>query len=315
MEDVGDSKRHAYAEGTFSNLETQFRSYFAFCIYFQRTSLPANSDTICGFVQFLSRSLKPGSVRNYLSGVRTLHSLLGFTYKFSEDFHLQLVMRGISRINPHVPRRARPITPRILVNFHSHMDHEDSLHCCVWACALVLFFSMSRLGSILPRSTKKDKRIFLTKDRLRFCQEGLLLTLLHTKTIQFGRRFLHVPLLHLDSVLCPVKAYRHLMEKVGHLSFTPAFVFIHLGRIRWLTRELFIRTFREIAQVFISGDVHEFTGHSFRRGGATWAFDSGVPGELIQVCGDWASDAYKRYLDFGLQRKLDLAAVFCKDLP
>lgn len=41
-----------------------------------------------------------------------------------------------------------------------------------------------------------------------------------------------------------------------------------------------------------------YTGHSFRRGGATYAFRSGVPGELIQVMGDWKSDAYKRYFDF-----------------
>lgn len=36
----------------------------------------------------------------------------------------------------------------------------------------------------------------------------------------------------------------------------------------------------------------------FCRGGATYAFRSGVPGELIQVMGDWKSDAYKRYFDF-----------------
>ena len=26
----------------------------------------------------------------------------------------------------------------------------------------------------------------------------------------------------------------------------------------------------------------------YRRGGATWAFRAGVPGELIQIYGDWA---------------------------
>ena len=58
-----------------------------------------------------------------------------------------------------------------------------------------------------------------------------------------------------------------------------------------------------------------FTGHSFRRGGASWAFRSGVPGELIQICGDWASDSYKRYLEFSTQNKLDLAALLTRHLP
>ena len=74
MRDVISSKRQAYANGTYSNLNTQFRSYFSYCIYFKRNPLPADADTICGYAQFLGRSLQPGAISNYLSGVRTLHS-------------------------------------------------------------------------------------------------------------------------------------------------------------------------------------------------------------------------------------------------
>jgi hypothetical protein len=31
---------------------------------------------------------------------------------------------------------------------------------------------------------------------------------------------------------------------------------------------------------------------SFRRRGASWAFSAEVPSELIQLYGDWSSDAY-----------------------
>jgi hypothetical protein len=31
-------------------------------------------------------------------------------------------------------------------------------------------------------------------------------------------------------------------------------------------------------------------------GGATWAFSAEVPTELIQLYGDWKSNAYKKYL-------------------
>ena len=51
-----------------------------------------------------------------------------------------------------------------------------------------------------------------------------------------------------------------------------------------------------------------FSEHSFRRGGATWAFQSGVPGEMIQILGDWASDAYKKVLEFSMQDKLSIAS-------
>jgi hypothetical protein len=40
----------------------------------------------------------------------------------------------------------------------------------------------------------------------------------------------------------------------------------------------------------------------------TWAFQCGVPSELIQVQGDWKSDAYKLYLRYGLNDKLQVSS-------
>lgn len=316
MLEVQSSKRNAFATGTYSNLFTQFRTYFAYCVYFHRKPLPASANTLCGYVQFLSRAIQPPSIRNYLSGVKTLHSLLGFKYEFSDDFQLQLVLRGISRMNPHVPRRAKPITPQILTSVYHHMDKDSSLQRAVWACCLTLFFTMTRLGSILPASTKiQDTKSFLTRERLQFCREGLLVTLLQTKTIQFGRRRLHIPMIILDSFLCPVEAYRSHIAILPTDKYLPAFVFAEGGKIRWLTKDIFIRCFRNMASTAGIDDASFFTGHSFRRGGATWAFQAGLPGEFIQICGDWSSDAYKQYLEFSMSNRICLATLFCKKLP
>ena len=238
MRDVRKSRGHAFAKGTFSNLHTQFRSYFAYTTYFERTSLPADVHTICGYVQFLSRSMKPPSIRNYLSGVKMLHIFLGYEYKFSDDFHLQLVLRGISRINPHVPKRAKPITPSILLVFHQGMDHSSSLHLTVYACSLLLFFTLARLGSILPTSASSSAHMFLRHDCVNFTTEGILVTLLHTKNIQFGRRRLHIPLLRLDSVLCPVDAYSKALALGGSHSLA-AFCYKEGSSTRMLTKSIF----------------------------------------------------------------------------
>ena len=316
MRDVQVSKQNAFAKATYSNLHTQFRTYFAFCVYFDRRPLPATSHTLCGYVQFLSRALKPPSVRNYLSGVKTLHTLLGHRYQFSEDFHLQLVLRGISRLNPHVPRRAIPVTPEILRSIYHSMDHGSSLQRSVWACSLLLFYTMTRLGSILPASINHlNQHTFLTRDCVNPCAEGLLITLLQTKTIQFGRRRLHIPLLRWDSILCPVDAYHKHLSLTPSYSGVPAFVFVQDGAIKSLTKDIFITCFRNMARSARIEDAALFTGHSFRRGGATWAFQAGLPGELIQICGDWASDAYKQYLEFTIPNKISLASLFCRHLP
>ena len=43
------------------------------------------------------------------------------------------------------------------------------------------------------------------------------------------------------------------------------------------------------------------------RGGASWAFSSEIPVELIQLYGDWKGDAYKNYLRFNFEDKIDIS--------
>ena len=246
MRDVRSTRLSAFAKGTYSNLRTQFRCYFGFCVYFHRTPLPASVDTICGFVQFLSRSITPPSIRNYLSGVKMLHIFLGYEYTFTDDFHLRLTIRGIERIHQHVPHRAIPMTPAILHAVWKLSASFTSVQHSVFACALFLFFSMARAGSILPASKKTPTNQFLTRERVNLFREGILITLTHTKNIQFGRRRLHIPLLSSPSPLCPVAAFLASSSRLPCHRATPAFVFLEKGKIKWLTKSIFINVFRQL---------------------------------------------------------------------
>ncbi|KAK3237314.1 hypothetical protein CYMTET_52606 [Cymbomonas tetramitiformis] len=51
-------------------------------------------------------------------------------------------------------------------------------------------------------------------------------------------------------------------------------------------------------------DPAAYTGHSFRRGGATAAFKLRVQDALIQAHGDWASECYKLYCDMNFAPQL-----------
>ena len=46
-----------------------------------------------------------------------------------------------------------------------------------------------------------------------------------------------------------------------------------------------------------------YSPHSFRRGGASFAFKYNVPAQLIHRQGDWQSDAYLTYLNMFLEQK------------
>ena len=244
-----------------------------------------------------------------------LHIFLGYEYKFTKSFHLHLTVRGLERIHQHVPQRAKPITVDVLSKISQLSSHFTSFQRSVFACGLLLFFTMARVGSILPSSRHTPKSQFLTQNRLNLTPEGILITLLHTKNIQFGRRRLHIPLVRSNSPLCPVQAYLATQFPRLNPHLVPVFTFEECDSTKWLTKSRFIEGFHALLHWAGVADHHGYTGHSFRRGGASWAFQCGMPGELIQVCGDWASDTYKRYLEFGTKDKMRLAALLVKDLP
>ena len=112
--DLKKTRRAAYAAGTRKNHRTQWKAYLSFCLYFDLPYLPASLDTVCLYCQFLSRSMTPQSVRNYLSGVKLLHVVTGFDFPFYETFELRLTLRGLDRIHRHLPSRAPPVTPDLL---------------------------------------------------------------------------------------------------------------------------------------------------------------------------------------------------------
>lgn len=308
--DVRKSRRAAFAVGTNKNLKVQWRAYLMFCIYFQLDPVPATLDDICLFAQFLSRSFKTvAAIRNYLSGVKLLHLFLGKDYPDFSAFELKLALKGLQRLNPHCPKQAFPITPEILWEFFGFLDMDNPSHICFWCLFLFGFFLMLRKSNLVPDSMKSfDETKNLQRKDILMNKRMLIVLIKWSKTIQFGQRKLQIPLLsNPGSPLCPVWAFKRMIKYCPVSSSSPAFSYYE-------GHDIHVITYREL-QVFLrklislSGrDANLYSSHSFRRGGASWAFRAKVPGELIQLHGDWASDAYKQYLHFPMESKMFVAA-------
>lgn len=109
------SRRATYADGTHKNHQTQWHAFLLFCGYFQLTPVPASLETLSLFCQFLSRSMIPASVWNYLSGMKLLHLLTGQDIMLFKSYELAVIFRGLDCLAKHVPNRAPPVTPDILL--------------------------------------------------------------------------------------------------------------------------------------------------------------------------------------------------------
>ncbi|CAC5366801.1 unnamed protein product [Mytilus coruscus] len=130
------------------------------------------------------------------------------------------------------------------------------------------------------------------------------------KTIQFGNRKLELPLVKIkDSPLSPYNAYNRMCTLVPADVDDPAFLIPQAKSNKILCYSIFQKKLRDILEM-CGLDSSKFSSHSFRRGGATWAFHSKVPSELIQFHGDWRSDAYKVYLIKMMVKKAGLDHYF-----
>ena len=171
------------------------------------------------------------------------------------------------------------------------------------------FYLIARPANIVPKSAESfDPRRHLTRGDVAVTSHGLLVTFKCTKTIQFGERLLHIPLLRIhNSPLRPVSAYLRMIRLVPARRWRPVFLILGPKGLLHLTKCSFVSSFRSYLVAAGISNAQSFRGHSFRRGAASWAFWCGVPGEIIQLYGDRTSDAYNLYLEFSLESKFALA--------
>ena len=98
--------------------------------------------------------------------------------------------------------------------------------------------------------------------------------------------------------LDPIQALVNAFKVCTHADpAEPAFAIpTRDGGVAFLTHRLFVETLRSCLRK-IGVNPSEFSGHSFRRDGATFAHRMGVPPLIIKLMGDWSSDAYMTYID------------------
>jgi len=306
--DTVTTRRAAFSEGSNKNVRVQFRSFLLFCAYFHLTPVPVTTGVLLLYAQFLSRTfVSVASIKNYISGVRIVH--LGMGVMFPEpDFSLNLLLKGLARLHPHEESRAIPITPLLLLRFFEVMDMSKSKDRAVWACFLVCFFMFARKSNMVPPSSDSfDLKKHLARADIHSQESGLVVLLKWSKTIQKGERHVLVPLLPLPgSPLCPRLAYDRMVGPLPVPGASPAFVYWDgRGKVVSLTQPEFVSRLRRLL-LRVGVDPKGFSGHSFRRGGASCAFQAGVPGELVQLHGDWRSDAYLKYLAVPMQQRLQV---------
>jgi hypothetical protein len=252
------------------------------------------------YAEFLARSfVSPRSIRNYLSGVRLLHNLIGQEAPALDSFELDLILRALDITLAHVPTRRLPITESILSQLCSACDLLGPLGVVLKFAFLFGFFSFVRQSNMAPSSRAAfDARRHTCRGDVFVHPPGLVLLLKWSKTLQTHQK---MPLIPLPAIpghpLCPVQAYHEMLDISP--SQSPNDPLLQLpttdGAPRPLTTTQLRNAFNTIMDC-LGYSPAAYSLHSFRRGGATAAYRAGADFLSVKRHGTWTSDAFWDYI-------------------
>ena len=307
----------ALSAATKRNYHSVWNTYLNFCDFYKLQPFPASPSTIAAFITLVSFSVKSHhTINNYLSALRRLHVFCHLDASAFDDIHVKLTQKGLEKSMIHIPHRKAPLTPSILFHFHAHLNLRDSAHLALWCALLVGFFTFFRTANLVPQAFDRfSPQHVLSRGSVHFNDSGACFTVTRTKTRQAGDTALVVPVpLIPGSSLCPTTALKLLLRMVPAPDACPLFTFASTSnQLTCITAKSLNDGIKHLASL-ISLDPKDFSGHSLRRGGATFAFQCGIPAELIKLQGDWRSDAYMLYLSLPLADRLVLTQIIAEHI-
>ena len=265
------------------------------------TPFPASEHTLVLFVSQLASRIKPQSIPVYLSAVRALHLSNGYSNPLEHTLRLNQTLRGIQRIHGVTVRQKLAITTKLLLDIKHYINPNSHNDVVMWAAMVTAHFLLLRCGEFTVRQSQQFRSDHhLTLDDVQFRsspsgKEFLALRLKTSKTDQFRKShtlFAGHSLKAVCPVCCLQSLFRLYKSTPSSYSTHPLFT---LADGTPLTRQAFL-DFTSSRLRILGIDPRNYSGHSFRIGGATSAASAGIPDHLIKTIGRWSSDCYQRYI-------------------
>lgn len=270
--------------------------YFEFCNKYTLDPTPCPSTQVTWFVAYMARTLKPVSIRNYVSALNDFLKGEGETPVDFTNVGISRVLAGASRTLGEEVRRAAPILPRNLVLMFDYLT-EAPIHNAIRAAILTAFRALLRSQNVTMSVAVIRRKSF------KFMPWGMLVEVERCKTIQKKERVLRLPVAFCpDQRICAVYWTARHFREVPAPPEAPAFM-LPYNPPTPLTYDTYQETIKFLCE--LSGlNPKDFSTHSLRRGGTTFVWLSGATKEEIKARGDWSSETYLIYLDSPLEVRI-----------
>lgn len=283
-----------YTKESAANVISGIRQFLYFTLHFKLQPWPTSVDTLTCFLEFMARTSGYPHLKHLLSSVKFLHEALDQPFP-TNSFMIDMTMQGLKRRLARVPFQVLPLTPTILKKMFSHLNMSLPQDRALWCSYLVSFYGLLRKSSAVPKSTSYNVNKVLVRRNISVdvANNIVYLYLGHGKTNNFCTRDVMIPIPgNNDPAMDPVRHLHALFSSVTAGPDSPAFTFARGQFIKYTSFTSRLKTLLSKAGL----DTDLYSGHSFRRGGATFLHSCGGTALMIQASGDWSSQCFTRYL-------------------
>ena len=287
------SQSHRFATGTAQNMISGIRTWFYFCVYYNLIHCPAAPSDLVLFLELMAITVTYAHLKHLLCSIKFYHKAQNLMFP-EFDFDIVNTLQGIKRRKSHTPHQALPLTPDIMRAMYTHLNMSKMKDRALWCSYLITFYCLFRKSNSVPKSMKRvDLRRTLLRRHIRLTRDMVYMHCTFSKTIQFGQRDLVIPIpANADPAMDPVRHLSALYSAVNCPMDSPAFSY---GPNLFISHSTFTTNLKKLLKQ-AGYEPSLYSGHSFRRGGATMLYRLGATILQIQASGDWASQCFVRYL-------------------
>ncbi|OJT05120.1 hypothetical protein TRAPUB_4081 [Trametes pubescens] len=300
---IVDVTSQSWAESTAGTYGSGLLVFHVFCdargvAEEQRT--PAGELLILAFVASIAGAYSSSAILNYVNGVRAWHIIHGLEWTVDKD-RLKAAINGASKLVPAALKKKKrePVTVALLHSLATQFDLTVPFDAAVWACMLVSFFSLARLGELTVKNQGAFKHaLHPSRSSLRFEQhrggsEVRCIFLPCTKAAPQGE---DISFARQSSPIDPWSALDNHLQ-LNNLAEDP-----HIFAYKRhptdavgvpLTKPAFNKRMKAALTTISAPAIH---GHSLRIGGTLEYLLRGLSFETVKAIGRWKSDAFTLYL-------------------
>ncbi len=272
-------------------------------------TLPVSEAALILFVASKVGQVKASTMKGYLCSVHSWHVDEGVQVDYTPFLRLKRALKGMAKSEAGTPiKQAVPVTMAAVARMGAVTDFSNVDEVVFMAIASLATAGLFRLGELVPYKVSSPP--VLLRGRVDLNQAGVMVHLPRSKTDPLG---LTGPMMvsRSDGLACPRLWIAKMKRLQGYHGEGPMFV---SATGRPVTREWVIhRLNRMMSRAGLGGQ--RYSGHSFRRGGATSLAAAGVPDHLIAQLGRWKSTAYQLYVVATAERlakaQREMAAALC----